>query len=129
MYFGEYVTLFCKFLDRLKPCFTDIIVGRVIINAFNYCSDIYDFWMTHQLHTVLHTVPHHYHHIFSEHSLVSNTLKSCTIDARFVKPICMISQCIQMLAFLSSANEVWVGHRNAGHPSFRLSVRLMNAIS
>ena len=24
--------------------------------------------------------------------------------------------------FLSSANEVWVGHRNAGHPSFHPSV-------
>ena len=41
------------------------------------------------------------------------------------------------LIFLSSANEVWVGYRNAGHPSFRRavcravlpSVRLVNVIS
>ena len=30
---------------------------------------------------------------------------------------------------LSSANEVWVGHRNAGLLSVRPSVRLVNAIS
>ena len=33
-------------------------------------------------------------------------------------PIWIITSC----TFLSSANEIWVGHRNAGHPSVRLSV-------
>ena len=30
---------------------------------------------------------------------------------------------ITFFTYLSFANEVWVGHRNAGRPSFRPSVR------